>query len=88
MSLDWWIPDDCEADLIALVDLESSNVWLFKMTELKSHAQQKSNGRFHFFMTVDPHAPPRKDKRLVHVYEFQRFLIGNVIPRMTEEGKS
>jgi hypothetical protein len=76
LALDWWIPEDSPADLVALADLETEKVWLFLQDELAKHAQQKSSGRFHLYMYTDPSAKP-KTGRLSHSYEFERFMISN-----------
>ena len=76
-ALDWWIPEGCPADLVALVDLKTDKVWMMKGAELEAHAQQRSSGRFHFYMYTDPSAKPRSSERLVHAYEFERFILSN-----------
>jgi len=62
--------------LVALVDLETEKVWLFRQEELAAHAQQKSSGRLHFYMYTDPAAKPRTGK-LAHAYEFEKFMNSN-----------
>lgn len=46
-AVDWWIDDNCPADLYALVDLSTRRVWLFDKQQLAELAQQRSNGRLH-----------------------------------------
>lgn len=75
-ALDWWVSATIPATLIALVDLSSEKVWLFKKEELFELAQQRSSGRFHLYMYTDPSAKALK-KRLAYVYEFERFIISN-----------
>jgi hypothetical protein len=70
-SLDWWLPEDTPAQLAALVDLSSQRVWMFKAAEVPALAQQKSGGRFHLYMTIDPTLKPRKLDRLSFAYEFE-----------------
>jgi hypothetical protein len=82
MSLDWWIPDNCPADYIALIDIQTVRVWFFTMQELRDVAQQKPEGRLHFFMMTDPLASTRRDAKLHHDYDFQRYLLENSIPRL------
>jgi hypothetical protein len=83
-ALDWWVPDNSPADLFAFVDLESSRVWIIENTELEDLAQQHPEGRYHFFMATDPTAPSRKDGKLVHDYEFQKYLLANRVHRLLQ----
>lgn len=76
-ALDWWIPDDCPAELVALVDLSSQSIWLFTIDEILLHAQQRSNGRAHVYMYTDPSARPRKIERLSHQWQFEQFRLSN-----------
>jgi hypothetical protein len=81
LALDWWIPDDSPADLVAFVDLASSRIWLMTMKELAKEAQQHSAGRYHLYMYVHPDAIPRKD-RPAHDFEFERFLFEQRINKL------
>jgi hypothetical protein len=63
LALDWWVPDDCPADLIACVDLEGARVWLFTTGELARLAQQHPSGRHHLYMYVDPTVKLRLGRR-------------------------
>jgi hypothetical protein len=76
-GLDWWVPEGSPADFVAFVDLSSQRIWVMKLSELPMFAQQHANGRYHFFISVDPTYKPRKTDRIVHAYEFERFLIEN-----------
>jgi hypothetical protein len=76
-GVDWWIPENCPAQYIALVDLSSQSIWLFLREELPTLAQQKSSGRFHLYMYTDPTASPTKKDHLAHVYEFEKYLLEN-----------
>ena len=73
--LDWWMPDDSQADLFALVDVAQSRVWIIRNQEMSEIAQQHPKGKYHFFMTTDPTKKPRKDKKPVHDFAFQSFLL-------------
>ena len=75
-ALDWWIPVEMPAQLVALVDLSSQRIWLLLREELPTLAQQKSNGRYHLYMYTDPTHRPQKE-RLAHMYEFERYLLEN-----------
>lgn len=76
-ALDWWLPEETPAQLIALVDLSSQRLWMFKKNELPTLAQQRSNGRFHLYMYTDPTDRPKKTDRLAHMYEFEKYLFEN-----------
>jgi hypothetical protein len=76
-ALDWWVSESVPAALVALVDLSSEKVWLFKREELMELAQQKSSGRVHLYMYTDPAVRPRSKDRLSNAYEFERFIISN-----------
>jgi hypothetical protein len=76
-ALDWWLPHKSPAQLIALVDLMSLRIWLFKAAEIPGIAQQKSKTKFHLYMYTDPTHQPKKTGRLAHAHEFGRFLIEN-----------
>ena len=76
-GLDWWMPTDSPAELVALVDLSEQRVWMLTLDELGTLAQQHSNGRYHIYMYTDPTAAPRRTDRAAHVYEFQRYLLEN-----------
>lgn len=76
-ALDWWIPDEMPAQLVALVDLSTQRLWMFKSEEIPSLAQQHPKGRYHLHMYTDPTTRPKKLNRLSHVYEFEKYLLGN-----------
>jgi len=76
-ALDWWLPHECPAQLIALVDLSSQRIWLFKTTEIPRIAQQRSKTKFHIYMFTDPTHRPIKANRLAHAHEFGGYLIEN-----------
>ena len=82
LALDWWVKCPIPADYVALVDLSSDDVWLLSRDEFDSHAQQRSSGRLHLYMYVDPTARARKRTRLVQAYEFGQFLLPNCAHRV------
>jgi hypothetical protein len=82
MALDWWIPTDCPANYVALIDIQTVRVWLFTMSELTSVAQQKPKGRMHFFMMTDSLAPTRRDGMRHHDHDFQDYLLEESISRL------
>ena len=77
LALDWWIPEDSPAQLVALAELSTSRVWLFRHPEIVKFAQQKSNRRLHFYMYTDITARTRLSGRLVHTPEFESYRIEN-----------
>ena len=78
-ALDWWISDEMRShsQLVALVDLSTQRVWMFKSDEIPSLAQQHPKGRYHLHMYTDPTTRPTKLNRLSHIYEFEKYLLGN-----------
>lgn len=76
-SLDWWIPEGSPAQIVALTDLSTRRIWIFKMQEIAKVAQQRSSGKFHLYMNTDPTLRPRKTDRLSFAYEFERYLLEN-----------
>jgi hypothetical protein len=78
-ALDWWIPENCPAQLIALVDLSSNSIWVFSKNEIESLAQQKSSGRYHLYMYTDPTATTKKVGCPVHNHEFTQYLLDSRI---------
>ena len=79
LGLDWWIPEDCPAQFVALVDLSTDSIWFFSTEQVKALAQQNSSGRHHLYMYLDPTGSPKKDDRLVYSHEFAPYLLGNLI---------
>lgn len=75
-ALDWWVPEDNPAKCVALVDLSTERVWLLSQVDISKLSQQKSNGRYHFYMYIDPKVTPRSG-RLAHSYDFEKYLLQN-----------
>ncbi len=76
-ALDWWIPENNPAQLVALVDLSSRRIWIFSQAEIANFAQQHSGGRHHIYMYTDPTHKPKRADRLAHLHEFERFRLEN-----------
>src|SRR5260221_472646 len=54
LALDWWVPKDSPAEMVALVDLQSESVWLVSHEELTDITTQKNTDRLHpYFYTED-----------------------------------
>jgi hypothetical protein len=54
LAVDWWVSEDCPAELYAFVDLSSRRIWILTKQDLASAAQQRSGGRLHLYMYTDP----------------------------------
>ncbi len=76
LALDWWLRENSPAQLIALVDLESDEIWLFTHQEFSKLAQQNSNGRFHFYMYLSDDV---KTKKRALKSQFTEFLLKNKV---------
>lgn len=74
LSLDWWIADDCPAELAAFVDVSADRAWLLTMSEVADLAQQRSSGRYHLYMYVDPAVKPR-GRKLAMQADFEGHLL-------------
>ena len=79
LSIDWWIPQNSIAELFAFVELEQRQIWVIKNQEMDSLAQQKPEGRYHFFMVIDPSAKDRKDNKEFRIFEFEKYKLENRI---------
>ena len=80
-ALDWWVPVTSPADLFALVDISTKNVWLFTMAELAAHAQQESKGRFHLYMYTDENVKTRKSQPTL-LSNFSPFLLEHRVAQL------
>jgi hypothetical protein len=74
LALDWWLRENSPAELVALADLESQEVWLFTHSEFAESAQQHSNGRYHFYMYLSDTVNTKK-KALMS--QFEAFRLEN-----------
>ncbi len=54
LAIDWWVGEDCPAEIYAFVDLSRRKIWMLTKQELASAAQQRSSGRVHLYMYTDP----------------------------------
>jgi hypothetical protein len=73
LSVDWWLPQNSPAELVALVDLESDRVWLLTHEELDRFAQQRPEGRLHFYFYTETAVWPKTTGR--HAREFESYRI-------------
>jgi hypothetical protein len=79
LALDWWVKNDSPADLFAFVDLSEQRIWVFKKNELEKYAQQKPEGRLHFYIHTDPTINRHKDAPAASLQEFEPYLLENRI---------
>lgn len=73
--LDWWVAEDCPAELVALTDLSSDQIWLLTMAELSEVAQQLSAAGHHVCMYVG--YVPRDFAKTRPAIEFEKYLLKN-----------
>ena len=77
-AIDWWVSDDCPAEIYAFADVSTRRIWLFTKDELAFAAQQHPTGRFHLYMYTNPGVATSAHKR--HGEErFSQFLFNNRI---------
>ncbi|UCF05689.1 MAG: hypothetical protein JSV33_01225 [bacterium] len=86
-ALDWWIPQNNDADFVACVDLSALRVWIFDNTELAKLAQQKTSGKYHLYMYTDKDVALRGQKSMKFDYEFESYRLENRIYRGIFEKK-
>jgi hypothetical protein len=73
-ALDWWVPEHCPAELVALVDLSEDRVWLLRMGEVAELAQQRSKRGLHLCMYCCARSDVRS-RRTPFADDFDRFLL-------------
>ncbi|OQX85085.1 MAG: hypothetical protein B6D63_03010 [Candidatus Latescibacteria bacterium 4484_7] len=81
MALDWWVPKNTTADVIACVDLSTLRVWLFSIEEFKNLAQQKTSSKYHLYMYTEKMVALRGEKTFKFDYEFESFRLENKVYR-------
>ena len=74
-AIDWWLPENSPAELVAFVNLEHQAIWVMTHAEVQSYAQQQSGGKYHFYMHTDPPVSTKKTDRPVNVLEFEPFRL-------------
>ncbi|HEY5581223.1 MAG TPA: hypothetical protein VIK56_08675 [Rhodoferax sp.] len=79
LALDWWMPENSPAALFALVDVSEKRIWIFTREEMKANAQQKPEGRLHFYIHTDQNVKRRKDAPAASLHDFEVFLLENRI---------
>jgi hypothetical protein len=80
MALDWWLSEESPAELVALVDLDRQQIWLFRHKAFAEKAQQRSAGRLHFGFYVEPGIST--GERGAHEQDVKPFLIENRISEL------
>lgn len=79
LALDWWLRQDSPAELVALVDLSTNRIWMLQHGELVEAAQQRPQGRLHFYFYVEDDYRPKISNG--HFTDYTRFQLAN---RVTE----
>jgi hypothetical protein len=79
LSLEWWVPDDCPADLVAFVDLSTISVWLFSTGEIPKYSQKRYRGRQNFYFFVDPTVDLHSGQ-FSHQVHFNDFVVEKRAP--------
>ena len=74
MLLSWDLRETSPAQMVAIVDLSTERVWLFRDEEFDKVAQQNKGGNRKFFIYTDPEARP-KEGRLSMDSDFEGHLI-------------
>jgi hypothetical protein len=82
LTIDWWLPENSPAELVAFVNLETQAIWIMSHTEVQKYAQQHSGGKYHLYMYTDTAASPKKNDRPVHAYEFEAFRLENRVNKL------
>jgi hypothetical protein len=72
LTLDWWLRSDSPAKYVGVVNLEGDQVWLFGHDDFVRAAQQKPEGRLHFYFYVDADYPAKPG---CHERDFRDHLI-------------
>jgi hypothetical protein len=79
LALDWYVAEDCPAELTAFVDLSTTTAWLMSATDVASLAQQRAGGKHHLYFYVDPTVVIRQQKP-ARLGDFDRFLFEQAAP--------
>lgn len=79
LALDWWIPVNSPAEVMAFVDLSDSKIWLLTKAELSQLAQQTSSGRHHLYIYTDSATGTHKRKTASSLTDFEPYRFENRI---------
>ena len=82
LSIDWWIPENSPAEMFALLELEKNRIWILTKDELALLSQQKSGGRYHFFIMLQQISTKRRDRKAIYEADFNTHLLENKISRL------
>jgi len=81
-TLSWWVPDDCQAELFAFVNVQSQSAWLMRRKEFNRLAQQHSSNRRQLYMFVESDRGPSRGKIRAEVELYDKFLIERVARKL------
>jgi hypothetical protein len=76
MALGWFLRNDSPAELVALVDLDTEQIWLFTIEEFRVKAQQKS-GKNIMQLYMYTEKPTRTKHQYSSESDFQSYLLKN-----------
>ena len=75
-ALNWTLRVDSPAELVALVDLATEQVWLMTIDSYADTAQQKSSsGKYNLYMYIDSDVKPRGGHDRVLAADFDEFVL-------------
>lgn len=80
-SLDWWLLQECPAEFIGLVNLQSDMVWMFSKDEFRCKAQQSTPDRLHLYFYVED---DYKAKPKTHISDFVSYRLEHRLPTLFE----
>lgn len=80
-AIDWWVSEDCPAELYAFADISTRRIWLFTKEELVLSAQQRSGGRLHLYMYTNSESESASYARHGDT-QFSQFLFESRIPSL------
>jgi len=80
-ALGWYLRGDSPAELIALVDLDTEKVWMFKIDEFRNRAQQHSGKNImQLYMYTEKPAKTKHEQSLES--DFQPYLLQNRVKEL------
>ena len=76
--LEWWIPDDCPADYIAVVDIDRGKFWLLTTKEFEQRGARSGEG-YRLWWYIPGHEYGRTEKREA---QFKELEMDIAIPKV------
>jgi len=75
LCLDWWLEEESPADFVALVDLSTERIWMLTIEQMAALAQQRSGGKLHLYMHLEPEAAPRRKDTPMRDVDFDGYRL-------------